>query len=169
MRASDIVTTLHVVERSTPAVDAIRLVAELDLVGLVVAEDDGHPSSVVASVDVMRLMLPGYLLDDLSLANTMDDTDLDDFRTRLEERTIGDVIDDDSVPVRDLLVVPPDAGLVEIAARMADRRTQLALVDDDSLDAPAFVTLPALLDAIVGRWDRPGGAGPGSAADGSER
>lgn len=153
MKASDIAVPLHVVDRSTTAIEAVRLIAERDLIGLVVAEHDGHPSVVVSAVDVVRLMLPDYLLDDLSLTNTVDDTGVDDLRQELDGRTIGELVDDDAVPVREVLVVPGDAGLVEIAARMVDARTQIALVEDPSRDAPAFVTLPGLLDAVVGRWD----------------
>lgn len=153
MHASDITTTLPVVDRSTPALDAIRLIADQDLVGLVVAEQDGHPSSVVSSVDVVRFMLPNYLLDDLSLTNTVGDVGLEDLRQALEGRTIGDLVDDSGVTVRSVLVVPDDAGPVEIAARMVDARTQVALVEDPSSDEPLFVTLPGLLDAVVARWD----------------
>jgi len=154
VHASDIATTLVVVDRSTPALDAVRLIAEQDLVGLVIAEADGHPSAVVSSVDVVRYMLPGYLLDDLSLTNTVGDVGLEDLRQGLEGRTIGDLIDDSDVAVRSVLVLPADAGPVEMAARMVDARTQVALVHDPSRSEPAFVTLPGLLDALVAHWDR---------------
>lgn len=164
MHALDIATTLVVVDRSTPALDAIRLIAARDLVGLVVAEADGHPSAVVSSVDVVRYMLPAYLLDDLSLTNTVGDVGLGDLREGLDGRTIGDLIDDEAVTVRSVLVVDADAGPVEIAARMVDARTQVALVDDPSRTEPAFVTLPGLLDAVVAHWD--GSDGNGRAARG---
>lgn len=156
VHASDITTTLTVVDRSTPALDAVRLIADRDLVGLVIAEADGHPSAVVSSVDVVRFMLPGYLLDDLSLTNTLGDVGLEDLRQGLEHRTIGDLVDDAAVTVRSVLVVPADAGPVEIAARMVDAGTQVALVDDPGRSAPAFVTLPGLLDAVVAHWDATG-------------
>jgi hypothetical protein len=153
VHASDIAVSLTVVDRSTPALDAIRLIAEQDLIGLVVAEADGHPSSVVSSVDLTRFMVPGYLLDDLSLTNTVGDTGVDDLAQTLDGRTIGDLVDDETVAARAVLVVPPGAGLVEIAARMVDARTQVALVDDPARDTPVFVTLPGLLDAVVEHWD----------------
>lgn len=153
MHASDIATTLAVVDRSTAALDAVRLIAERDLIGLVVAEADGHPSAVVSSVDVLRYMLPGYLLDDLALTNTVGDVGLEDLRQGLDGRTIGDLVDDSHVAVRSVLVVPADAGPVEIAARMVDARTQVALVEDPTRSEPVFVTLPGLLDAVVAHWD----------------
>lgn len=153
MHARDIATPLTIVDRSTPALDAVRLIAERDVVGLVVAEADGHPSSVVSSVDVVRYLLPGYLLDDLSLTNTVGDVGLEDLRQGLEHRTIGDLVDDADVTVRSVLVVPDDAGPVEIAARMVDARTQVALVQDAHATEPVFVTLPGLLDAVVAHWD----------------
>jgi len=156
MRASDFTTSLVVVDRSTSALDAVRLIADQDLIGLVIAEDGAHPSSVVSSVDVLRYLLPRYLLDDLALTNTVGDVGLDDLRQGLEGRTIGDLVDDSTVRTRPVLVVPADAGPIEIAARMVDRGTQVALVEDPSRSEPVFVTLPALLDAIVARWDAPG-------------
>lgn len=154
MRASDIATTLAVVDRSTAALDAVRLIAERDLIGLVIAEADGHPSAVVSSIDVVRYLLPRYLLDDISLTNTVGDDGLEDLRQGLDGRTIGDLVDDADVTVRSVLVVPADAGPVEIAARMVDARTQVALVDEPGRTEPVFVTLPGLLDAVVAHWDR---------------
>lgn len=152
MHARDIATPLTVVDRTTPALDAVRLIADRDLVGLVVAETDGHPSSVVSSLDVVRYLLPGYLLDDLSLTNTVGDIGLEDLRQGLDGRTIGDLIDDADITVRSVLVVPDDAGPVEIAARMVAARTQVALVQMAEAAEPLFVTLPGLLDAIVAHW-----------------
>lgn len=156
MHASDIATSLTVVDRSTPAVEAIRLIAERDLIGLVIAEADGHPSAVVSSVDVVRFVLPRYLLDDLALTNTVGDVGLEDLRQGLQGRTIGDLVDDTDVPVRSVLVVPADAGPIEIAARMVDARSQVALVEDPTQAEPVFVTLPGLLDAVVAHWDANG-------------
>ncbi|WIB33247.1 MULTISPECIES: CBS domain-containing protein [unclassified Curtobacterium] len=159
MHARDIATPLTIVSRSTPALDAIRLIAERDLVGLVVAETDGHPSSVVSSVDVVRYLLPGYLLDDLSLTNTVGDVGLEDLRLGIKHRTIGDLVNDAEITVRSVLVVPDVAGPVEIAARMVDARTQVALVEVADATEPVFVTLPGLLDAIVAHWNSNGSDG----------
>jgi len=153
VHASDLATTLAVVDRTTPALDAVRLIADRDLIGLVIAEADGHPSAVVSTVDVVRYMLPRYLLDDLSLTNTVGDVGLADLHQGLEGRTIGNLVDDADVAVRSVPVVPAKAGAIEVAARMVDARTQVALVDDPSRAEPGFVTLPALLDAIVAHWD----------------
>ncbi len=168
MHASEIAAPLTVVDRSTPALDAVRLIADRDLVGLVVAEADGHPSAVVSSVDLVRFMLPGYLLDDLSLTNTVGDVGLADLNQGLQDRTVGDLVDDSGVEVRAVPLVPADAGPVEIAARMVDARTQVTLVEQPAGAAPVFVTLPGLLDAIVAHWDAGGsGVGRGTSSAGS--
>lgn len=156
MRASDIATSLVVLDRGTPATKAVRLIAERDLLGLVIAEDGERPSEVVSSLDVVRFMLPGYLLDDLSLANTLGEAGVEDLFEALSGRTIGDLVDDETVTVRPVLVVPPDAGLVEVAARMADAGTQVALIGGRSRSEPSFVTLPAVLDGLVRCWDEAG-------------
>lgn len=160
LRADAIAVPLVVVDRSTPALDAVRLIADQDLLGLVVS-GAGRPWVVVSAVDVVQCMVPEYLRRDVVLANTVGDDGIEDLRSSLEGRSIGDVVDEDSVRTRSVLVVPPDAGLVELCARMVDAKAQIALVDDPSRAEPVFVTLPTLLDTVVARWDS-GSEGPGA-------
>jgi CBS domain-containing protein len=73
MRADDMQVSLPVVRRETTAVEAGRLIADSGLVGLVVANRQGVPAAIISAVDVLRLMVPGYLLDDVSLAGVFDE------------------------------------------------------------------------------------------------
>lgn len=153
MRISDLTSDLPVVDRSTSAADAVRLIAEQDLIGLVIADRDGHPKAVISAIDVTRLMLPRFIRDDLSLANVVGETGVEDLWDEIAGRTIGDVLDDEEVQAKKLLTVEPDASLVEVAARMVDARTQVCRVlGDDGVDH-GFATLPHVLDAIVARVD----------------
>lgn len=160
MRATDLATELPLVDRSTPALDAIRLIADADLLGIVVAGGSDGPWLLVSSVDVARLALPEYVRNDLSLANVMGEIGVEDLRDQVERQTVGDLIDDGAVDPREVLVVHPDAHLVELLARMVDARTQVALLstghDDPAAGdgAPRFVTLPAVFDALVVAWGR---------------
>lgn len=154
MRARDLATALPVVDRATPALDAVRLVAAEDLLGVVVTDASGHPTELVSAVDITRMMLPPYVRSDLSLANVLGEVGTDDLHDQLATRTVGDLLDEKSVTTRDVLTVDADAHLVEIAARMVDAGTQIALVLDNNEDQPVFVTLPAVLDAVVAHWDR---------------
>lgn len=148
MLASDLQVPLPLVRRHTTALDAARVIARDHLAGLVVADDNGRPVAVVSSADVLGLMVPGYVLDDLSLAGVLDESGADEMWTRIAERTIGELLDDGGVSVREILRVDADANLVEMAALMVDAHAQIAVVRGTS-DEPRFVTLPAVMDAIL--------------------
>lgn len=156
MRARDLASALPIVDRSMSAIDALRLIARDDLLGVVVVDATGHPAELVSTVDVARMMLPRYVRSDLSLANVLGEVGTDDLHDELRDRTVGDLVDAEEVTTRRVLTVDGDAHLVEITARLVDARAQVALVHDDSRDEPVFVTLPMVLDAIVARWDRIG-------------
>jgi CBS domain-containing protein len=161
VRAADLQVALPVVRRETTAVEAGRLIAEGGLVGLVIANNAGVPSSILSAVDVLQLMLPDYIIDDPSLSSVFDETGAGELWDRLDERTIGELLDDDGVTVRRMLTIEPDDTLVEVAARMVDGRTQIARVTGSPNDAPMFVTLPSVISAILGYW---AGKGPGGRA-----
>ncbi len=153
MRVLDLAISLPLVDRSSSASDAVRLIADNDLIGLVVADEHGVPRAVVSAIDIARLMLPRYIRDDLSLANVVGDSGVLDLWDEIDGRTIGDVLDDDEVKARAILTLEPDATLVEAAARMVDARTQVARVVDDRGSEHGFVTLPRILDAFVAAVD----------------
>lgn len=153
MRAADLKITLPVVRRDTTAVEAARLIAGDGRIGLVVADAHGIPVTIISAIDVMRLMLPAYILEDLSLANVFDEKGVNDLWHEIDGRTIGELLDDDEVSVRKILSIDADATLVEIAARMADAHTQIARVRGLADDAVAFLTLPVVMEAILGYCD----------------
>jgi hypothetical protein len=128
--ASDLQVSLPTVNRRTSAVVAGRLVARGHLGALIVADDDGTPAAVVAPSDVLRLLLTA-------------DEGAD---------TVGTLLDDDRARVGPIVRVEPDAGLVEVATRMAAARAQVAVVDGDPR-APRFILLPLVIDAILAARD----------------
>lgn len=148
MLASDLQVALPLVYRSTNAVDAAKLIAENHLPALVVADARGAAVAIVSSADVMRLMVPSYVLDDMSLAGVIDEQGAEEMWAKIAERTIGELLDDTRVPVRDILRVGADDTLMELAAKMVDARTQVAVVNGPK-DEPHFVTLPIVMDAIL--------------------
>ena len=149
MHASDIATTLPIVDRNTQALKAANLIAVDDAGGLIVANLEGQPVGVVAAVDILRLLLPGYLRDDMSLAAVVDEKGAEEMWTTAANRTLGELIDDDAVRMPELIEVDADATIVEIAAIMADARAYVVLVRAPKSEKPKFVTLPAVMDAIV--------------------
>jgi len=159
MRAADLQVVLPVARRETTAVEAGRLIAEGGLVGLVIANEAGTPTAILSAVDVLQLMVPDYILNDPSLSSVFDEKGAGELWDRLDERTIGELLDDDGVTVRRMLTIEPDDTLIEVAARMVDARTHIARVKGSPKDAPTFVTLTSVVNAILGYWAAKGPEG----------
>jgi CBS domain-containing protein len=153
MHASDIQVELPLVDRATTAVDAARLIAENHLSALVVANPSGKPVAVVSSADVLGLLVPNYVLEDMALAGVFDEAGAEEMWNHATDRTIGELLDDDGVRVRELLRVDADSTMLEIAALMVDTHAQIAAVRGTT---DRFVTLPAVMDAILTTFREPG-------------
>ncbi len=149
MRVSELAISLPVVDRETSAVSAAQIIARDSRASIVVANAKGHPIAVISAVDVLRVLLPSYVTDDVSLAGVFDEKGADEIWRGVPDHTIGDLVDDHESRVFDILEVEPDATLLEVAARMADERAVIALVKGKPDDALKFVTLPAVLDAVL--------------------
>ena len=135
MIASDLQVSLPVVNRRTPAVVAARLLARTQPAGLVVSDDSGLPVAVLTSSDVLSLLVP-----------TIEAVTEESWRAA-GERTVGELIDQRGT-LSDIPHVDTEASLPELAASMIQGRAEIATVDGTSM-GPRFVTLPALLDAIL--------------------
>lgn len=149
MRVSELAITLPVVDRETSAVSAAQIIAKDSRASIVVANAKGHPVAVISAVDVVRVLVPRYVMDDVSLAAVFDEKGAEEVWRDVPDSTIGDLIDDDESRVLDILEFEPDATLLEAAARMADERAVIALVKVESDEPAKFVTLPAVLDAVL--------------------
>lgn len=154
MRASDIQVALPLIDRRTNAVAAARLIAQNHLAALVVADDSATPIGVVSSADVLGLLVPNYVLQDMSLAGVLDEAGAEEVWANARNRTIGELLDDDGVKVRAPMHLDADDTLIEVAARMVDGHAQIAVVDGP--DGLRFVTLHAVMDAIMSRLDESG-------------
>ncbi len=155
MLASDLQVSLPLVTRATTALEAAHVIARERLSGLVVADESGIPVAVASSADVLRLMVPGYVMDDMALAGVLDEAGVDEVWARLHKRTIGELLDDDAANVRDITCIDADANLIEVAARMVDARAEIAVVGTPAPEA-RFITLPSVMAAILkacGKWE----------------
>jgi CBS domain-containing protein len=132
------------------ALDAVRLLAEQHLPGIVVCEPDGRPTRILPGSQVLRFVIPRYVQDDPALARVIGE--------RAAERLLGEL---SGRKVRELLTHPPDVELavanaddtvLELAAMMARTHSPLvAVVEHRRL--VGCVTLPRLLDVLLP--DRP--------------
>jgi len=146
MRARDLAAPYPTVRLDTPAIDAARLLAGQDLPGLIVIDEHGFPSTVLAGTQVLRMAIPQYCVDDPTLTRVIDEAAADVFLRQLGDRTVAQALPQHSP---DLAVVGPDATALEIAALMARTRTPLVAVVDQTKAMLGAITLDALLDRML--------------------
>jgi CBS domain-containing protein len=125
MIASDLQVSLPTVNRKTPAVVAARLIAHAGFAALVLADDDGRPTSLVPAAEVLRLVVKGAA-----------------------SATVGDLLDERKSSVAPILKIDAASPIEEAAERMAEARAAVAVVEADPR-APRFVLLPVVLDALL--------------------
>ncbi|NUP02222.1 MAG: CBS domain-containing protein [Nonomuraea sp.] len=142
MRARDLATAFPTVTLDTSALEAARLLAERDLPGLIVVDDEGRPHSILPGTQVLRLAVPPYCQDDPALARVVDEAHADLFLRRLGTRTVRECLPEQP---RELPVADMKATVLELAALMARTRSPLVAVMEDGRMAGA-VTLQSLLD-----------------------
>jgi CBS domain-containing protein len=142
MRARDLVSEFPTVTLDTPALEAARLLAEQDLPGLIVVDQDGRPHSILPGTQVLRLAVPPYCQDDPALARVVDEAHADLFLRRLGDRTVRECLPEQP---RELPVADLKATVLELAALMARTRSPLVAVMEGGRVVGA-VTLQSLLD-----------------------
>ncbi len=131
------------------AISAAQIIARDSRASIVVADASGKPEAVIAAVDVLRALVPRYVLDDVSLAAVFDEKGADEVWNEVAIPTIGELIDDEESKVFGILEVDPDATLLDVAAHMANERALVAVIKGPGNGSRKFVTLPALLDAVL--------------------
>lgn len=147
MRARDLAAEFPAVRTDTPVVQAARLLARLDLPGLIVLDDRGRPTTILPGTDVLKMAVPRYCQDDPALARVVDEAAADVFIHELGDRTVAQALPD---RLRELPVVDVDATALEIAALMARSRSPLVAVVDSHGVLAGAITLDALLERVLG-------------------
>ncbi|NUS44033.1 MAG: CBS domain-containing protein [Mycobacteriaceae bacterium] len=126
MRADEIAEDYPAVSCESGALDAVRLLAEHRLPGIVVTDSGAAPTAVLPASQVVRFLVPGYVLDDPSLAGVLTESMADRVADKLAGKTVRDLLP------RDKPAEPPvvrgDDTVVEVAALMARNRCPLVAV-----------------------------------------
>jgi CBS domain-containing protein len=133
----------------TSALDAARLIVDLARPGLIVVDANEHPIAILPNSQVLRVMIPGYVQDDPTLARVLDEAYADQISDVLSQRTVADMLPRDRVT---LPVVAPDDTALEIAAIMAANRSPIvAVVEERSKTAPMLgaITVSILLGRLL--------------------
>lgn len=127
MLARDLAIIAPVLRPEEPAIAALQLLTTSGLPGVVI--HDGRTYTVVPASQVLRIVLPQYVLDDPSLGRVWDEASADTVADRLAGRHISDLLDaivrDEDWPEP---AVSGDATVVEIAATMASAHAPLVAV-----------------------------------------
>lgn len=125
MRAEQIVEQFPVVTSDSAALEAVRLMAEQRLPGLVVTDADGRPLTILPASEVVRLLVPAYIQDDPSLAGVLGEQAADRAADKLATKSVQQVLPKAAAPMP---TVNADDTIVEVAAIMAHDRSPLVAV-----------------------------------------
>jgi predicted transcriptional regulator len=125
VRAEQIAETFPAVALDSNALDAVRLLATHRLPGLVVTDTAGMPVTILPASQVVRLLVPPYVLDDPSLAGVLSESMADRVADKLGGKTVAQVL---PRPLPDMSTVKADDTIVEVAAMMARNRSPLVAV-----------------------------------------
>jgi CBS domain-containing protein len=145
MRAGDLAAPLPTVALSALAIEAARVLAGLNLPGLIVVDPSGRPVTILPGSQVSRMTVPQYCQDDLTLARVVDEAAADLLLRGLGDRTVEECL---SRERRELPVVDTDATVLEVAAVMARARSPLVAVVGPDGAMRGAITLDALLDQV---------------------
>ncbi|MGY0063506.1 CBS domain-containing protein [Streptomyces sp. LZ34] len=125
MRARDLAVEYPSVRLDSEALDAARLLAEQRLPGVLVMDDDGEPHALLPASALVKLLVPGYVIEDPTLAAVVDEPHADRLCQALAGRRVADCLprERQKPPIAD-----PDDTALEVAALMARERSPLIAV-----------------------------------------
>lgn len=126
MRARNLAEPYPFVTTDDDAIDAARMLTEQSLPALLVLDADGQPYSIVPGSQLIRQLLPSYIIEDPLLAGVVDERNDAEITERLTGLTVAEWAPRRLYPPP---VVGPDARPMEVAALMADTPSPLAVVE----------------------------------------
>lgn len=160
MRARDLAVAYESVTVDSDALDAARLMARHRLPGLLVVDALGEPKAILPASQMIKILVPGYVIEDPNLAAVVDEQHADRLSESLAGRRVGDCLPHDAGPPP---VADPDDTALEVAALMARVRSPLVAVAEADKAGPhllGVVTASHLLDELL-RGGTASGGSPG--------
>lgn len=145
MRAHQIAEDFPTVASDSNALEAVRLMADRRLPGLVVIDAAGRPLTILPASQVVRLLVPAYVQDDPSLAGVLSESTADRIADKLGRKTVAEVLPKQSSTMP---AVASDDTIIEVAAVMArDHSPLVAVVSDKQL--VGVITASRLLEVAL--------------------
>lgn len=125
MRAAEIDEEFPAVGIDSPALDAVRMLAQQRLPGIVVVTADGQLYAVLPASQVVRFIVPRYVQDDPLLASVLAESMADGAVEKLRGKTIRELL-----PQNRLTLPAADAAdtIIEVATIMGRLRSPLIAV-----------------------------------------
>lgn len=151
MIAANLAEHIPTVSRETLGSEAARVIAEYRLPGLVVADDDGVPIAVVPGSQLLAVILPQYVREDPHLAHVFSEDDADELCGKLNNTTIGELLDSQKLVAKALPSVLPEDTVLEVAAIMVADHAPLIVVRAEDGTYHGAVMLSRALAAIATR------------------
>lgn len=146
MRAAELAEKYPVVSIDSSALEAVRLLADHRLTGLVVGTNTtDEPFVVLPASQVVRFIVPGYVQDDPGLAGVLTESMADHAVDKLGGKTIRAVLPQKRQPVP---VVDAGDTIIEVAERMARLHSPLVIVVKDG-KLQGVITASRLLAAAL--------------------
>jgi CBS domain-containing protein len=126
VRAEEFVDEFPVVDIDSPARDAVQLLAEHRLTGLVVGTHTSEkPYAVLPASQVVRFLVPAYVQDDPGLARVLTESMADHAADKLSGKTIRDLL---PTKAQQIPVVDADDTIIEVAEVMSRMHSPLVIV-----------------------------------------
>jgi CBS domain-containing protein len=159
MRARDLAEEYPSVTLGSDILEAARLLAGGRLPGLLVVDERGGPQAVLPASHLVKLLVPGYVIEDPALARVVDEQHADRLCQALAGRPVSDALPPEHDRHKPPTADAEDTAL-EVAALMARERSPLVVVTEGGGDeVPArgapprmlgVITAPHLLDRLLG-------------------
>ncbi|MBT2452615.1 CBS domain-containing protein [Streptomyces sp. ISL-43] len=149
MRARDLAIQYETVTTETDALAAARLMAEHRLPGLLVLDGRGVPRAILPASQMIKMLVPEYVLEDPTLAAVIDEKHADRLCAALRGRTVGDCLSSKATPPP---IASPDDTALEVAALMAQQRSPLVAVVEQNPGGARLlgvITAAHLLDRLL--------------------
>lgn len=149
MRARDLTEEYPTVGLDSEAVEAATLMAEHRLPALLVVDGQGAPSAILPASQMVKALVPGYVVEDPTLAAVVDERHADRLCEALRGRKVRDCL---SRTTPTPAIVAPDDTVLEVAARMAQVRSPLVAVVEEDKAGPRLlgvITASRLLQRLL--------------------
>ncbi|MFF1506754.1 CBS domain-containing protein [Streptomyces sp. NPDC058326] len=149
MRAYELVEPYPSVSADDDAVTAARLFVEHRLPALLVLDGDQRPYAIVPGSQLLKVMVPEFVVQDPTLAGALRGGDAESFTEQLRGLTVAQWLPQHrTMPT----VVGPDATALEIAAVMARTHTPLVAVvmaDGEGVRTAGAITAARLMEHFL--------------------